>query len=176
MKDLLEAIEHDSLAQAKRLLKNGDFNLNCEIEIGTEYDLDEYDEVPLLFWLIQKNASMDMINLLIEHGLDPHLTTKEGLSGVDIAIKYKRFDVLKMYKDLGYDFNTTKRKSGLTPLMLASGFSDIEMMKFFIENGADIKVKDKHGMNALDYAKKMGQKKATEFLENLDKEDNKNIE
>ena len=171
MKELLEAIEHDSLAQIKRLLSKNEYDLNCEVAIGTEYDLDEYDEIPLLFWVIQKGASIEAIKLLIDNGMDIHTTTKEGLGAVDIAIKYRRFDVLKLCKEMGIDLTTTKRKSGLTPLMLATGFNDIEIMKYIIELGADINQRDKFGMSALDYAKKMGQTKAKEFLENLESSD-----
>ena len=169
MKELLEAIKHDSLVEIKRLLKRNNYNLNGEVEIGLEYDLDEYDEIPLLFYLIQNRASLEAIELLLEHGMDLTKTNREGISAIDIAIKYKRFDVLKLCKDRGMDLTTTKRKSGLTPLMLAASFNDTDMMKFLIEAGADYKKRDNFGMNALDYASKMGQKRAVEFLEELEK-------
>ena len=169
MQELLDAIENDSLVKAKKLLESNNYDLNSDVIIGAEYDLDEPDEIPLLFYLIQRHASIEMIKLLIDHGMDIHLVSREGLGVVDIAIKYRRKDVIELAKSLGIDITISKRKSGLTPLMLAASFNDIEMMQFLIENGATLDNRDKFGMNALDYAKKMGQTKAAKFLESLQK-------
>jgi len=165
MKELLEAIEHDSLPQIKKLLNSGKYNLNCEVIVGAEYDLEEHDEIQLIFYLIQNGASKEAIELLIENGLDITYTNREGLGALDYAIKYRRKDIIKLCKEHGIDLTTSSRKSGLTPLMLAASFNDIELMGFLIEEGADINSKDKFGMSALDYAYKLGQKKAAEFLE-----------
>ena len=167
MQDLLEAIERDSLAQMKRLLSSKKYDLNSDVEIGTEYDLDEYDEVPLLFWAIQMGASIDAIELLLDNGMKLDYTTREGLGAVDVATKYSRLDVLKLCKQYGLDLTKTKRRSGLTPFMLATSFSDIELMQFFIDEGALVDEKDNFGMSALDYAIKMGQTRAKEFLEEI---------
>ena len=58
MEELLKAIEHDSLPLIKKILQNGSIDLNSDVVIGAEYDLDEPDEIPLLFYLIQKGASL----------------------------------------------------------------------------------------------------------------------
>ncbi len=167
MKKLLEAIEHDSIPQIKKLLKENNYNLNSEVVVGQEYDLEEHDEIALLFYLIQTGASLELIELLIDSGMDIKYTNREGLSALDFAIKYKREDIIKLCKKSGISLTTSTRKSGLTPLMLAASFNDIELMKFLIKEGADVNTKDKFGMSALDYAKKMGQKKAVEFLEEI---------
>ena len=167
MQELLQAIEHDSLPKIKSLLKSKDYDLNCEVVIGAEYDLDEPDEIPLLFYVIQTGASLEAIELLTENGMKLDYTNREGLGAVDIAVKYKRKDIVTLCKNSGIDLTASKRKSGLTPLMLAASFNDIEMMKFLISEGADAKSVDRYGMDALSYAKKLGQKSAVKFLENL---------
>ncbi len=169
MQDLLKAIESDLLVEIKKLLKEKKYNLNSDVIVGAEYNLEEYDEIPLLFYIVQNGVSLEALNLLIDAGMDLFQTTREGVSVVDYAIKYKRFDILKLCKEKGFDLTTTKRKSGLTPLMLASSFNDIEIMKFLIELGANPNEKDKYGMSAIDYAYKMGQKKSAKFLEELKK-------
>lgn len=168
MDALLEAIEQDSIPQIKKLLKNGDYNLNQDVIVGKEYDLEEHDEIALLFYLIQNGASLDAINLLLEHGMDLTYTNREGLSALDFAIKYRREDIIKLCKDKGISLTKSSRKSGLTPLMLAASFNDVNLMKFLIKEGADINERDKFGMNAIDYAYKLGQKRAAEFLENIE--------
>jgi ankyrin repeat protein len=67
--------------------------------------------------------------------------------------------------DKGFDLNTTKRKSGITPVMLAACFSDIDLMEILLENGGDINAVDRTGMSPLDYARKLGQKKMQAYLE-----------
>ena len=170
MKELLKAIEKDSLVEIKRLLKEKEYNLNSDVVVGLEYDLEEHDEIPLLFFMVQSGASLEAIELLLEHGMDLGITSREGVSVVDYAIKYKRPDIVRLCKERGFDLTTTKRKSGLTPLMLATSFNDIEMMQFLIDLGANPEEKDKFGMSAIDYAYKMGQKRAAKFLESLKKE------
>ncbi len=165
MKELLEAIEHDSLPKIKELLNSKKYNLNSNVVIGSEYDLDEPDEIPLIFYTIQSGASLEAIELLIEYGMDITTTTREGLGAIDYAIKFRRKDIVELCKKYGISLIETKRKSGLTPLMLAASFNDIEMMKFLIQNGAKPEVTDTKGMDALAYAKKLGQKRAVEFLE-----------
>jgi len=81
-----------------------------------------------------------------------------------MAIKFKRKDVIQFCVDRGFDLNISKRKSGITPVMLAACFSDIEMMELLLNNGGDVNASDKSGMAPKDYAKKLGQKKMLDFL------------
>jgi len=67
---LLKAIEEDILVEVKRLLKSGNYNLNLEVEIGTEYDLDEvigledFPSFSFLFLNFQKGHSSPLENWL----------------------------------------------------------------------------------------------------------------
>ena len=163
MNEVTQAIEHDSIAKLKSLLKEG-VDITKPILIGEEYDLEDYDEISPLFYAIRKYASLEMIEFLLENGTDLFERDDDGISALDIAIKFKRKDVIKYCLDKGFDLNATTRKSGITPVMLAACFSDIEMMKLLVDNGADLNVADKAGMAPKDYAKKLGQKKMVEYL------------
>jgi ankyrin repeat protein len=163
MNPLTLAIENDSIAKVKSLLKEG-VDLNTPILIGEEYDLDEYDDISPFFYAIRKRASLDMLELFLENGVELMSTDSEGVSALDMAIKFKRTEVIQFCIDNGFDLNTTKRKSGITPVMLAACFSDIEMMQLLLDGGADINALDKIGMSPKDYSKKLGQKKMTEFI------------
>jgi len=168
VKELLKAIEKDSLVEIKRLLKEKNYDLNSDVVVGLEYDLEEHDEIPLLFYMVQNGASLEAIELLLENGMDLETTSREGVGVVDYAIKYRRPDIVHLCKERGFDLTKTKRKSGLTPLMLASSFNDTDMMQYLIDLGANPKERDNFGMSAIDYAYKMGQKKAAKFLEDLE--------
>ena len=163
MNPLTLAIENDSIAKVKSLLKEG-VDLNKPILIGEEYDLDEYDDISPFFYAIRKRASLEMLELFLENGIELMATDSEGVSALDMAIKFKRKDVIKFCIDKGFELNTTKRKSGITPVMLAACFSDMEMMQILLDGGGDINAVDKIGMSPKDYSKKLGQTKMTEFI------------
>ena len=164
MKALLEALQHDSLVKIKALLEEG-VVLNQPIIIGEEYELDEPDEIGLLFYAIRTGASLEAIELLLEYGLDIHQLDDDKISALDTAIKFKRKDIVQLCIDKGIELNSTKRRSGILPLLLASCFNDTEMVELLLENGADINATDASGMGAKDYAKKLGQKKMVVFLD-----------
>lgn len=161
---LSEAIENDSLAKIKSLIKDG-IDLKIPILIGEEYDLEDYDEISPLFYAIRKYACMEMIELFLENGIDIEERDSDGVSALDMAVKFRRFDVIQFCVDKGFDVNESRRKSGITPVMLASCFSSIPMMQLLIDNGAILNTVDKSGMSPKDYSKKLGQKKMTEFLD-----------
>jgi len=163
MNPLTLAIENDSIAKVKSLLKEG-VDLNKPILIGEEYELDEYDDISPFFYAIRKRASLEMLKVFLENGVELKERDSEGVSALDMAIKFKRLDVIQFCVDNGFDLNTTKRKSGITPVMLAACFSNIEMMQLLLDGGGEINAVDKIGMSPKDYSKKLGQKKMTEFL------------
>ncbi len=163
MNPVTEAIENDSVAKMKSLIKSG-ADINKPILIGEEYELDDYDDISPFFYAIRKYASLEMIKLFLDNGVDLMETDSDGVSALDMAIKFKRLDVIQFCIDKGFDLNTSKRKSGITPVMLAACFSSIEMMKLLLDSGGDVNTVDRAGMSPKDYAKKLGQKKMVDFL------------
>jgi len=163
MNPVTEAIENDSIAKLKSLLKEGT-DITKPILIGEEYELEDYDEISPFFYAIRKYASLEMIEFFLENGVELMKTDSDGISALDMAIKFKRLDVIQYWVDRGFDLNVSKRRSGITPVMLTACFSNIEMMQLLIDNGGDVNGADKAGMSPKDYAKKLGQKKMVEFL------------
>ena len=164
MNKVTEVIENDSIAGLKALTKEG-VDLNKPILIGEEYDLEDYDEISPLFYAIRKYASLEFIKIMLENGVDLFQIDSDGISALDVAIKFKRKDVIALCLDNGFDLNSTKRKSGITPVMLAACFSDTDMMQILLDAGGDINATDNTGMSPLDYARKLGQKKMQTYLE-----------
>jgi ankyrin repeat protein len=172
MEELLEAIKDDRIAMVKKLLGKKEIDLSQIVYFGDEYELEEPEETNILFYSIRTYASIEIIKLLIEYGVDIFQTTKEGVGAIDIAIKFKREDVVQLCVDLGVDINTSKRKSKITPIILASCFNNISMVELLIRNGANINGVDNSKMSAKDYAKKLGQNKMLEFLDSIGAEFN----
>ena len=164
MEELIEAIENDNIVTLKKLCKAG-IDLNQPINAGLEYGLEDPDYMPVLFFAIRKHTSIEFIEVLLENGLDFHQTDEDGLSAIDIAIKFKRLDMVKYCIDKGVDINTTKRPSGIKPITLAACFNNTEIVQLLLDNGAEINSEDKMGMSAKDYAKKLGQKKMLVYLD-----------
>ncbi len=165
MQELLEALSHDNLVALRKILAIGRVDLSAEVIIGEEYDLDEPDEVPLLTYAISEGASLEAIEMLVDAGIDIAEVNREGVGVLDIAIKHKRLDILKLCEARGIDLLESRRKSGVTPLILAASFSDMQIVTYLIERGADVNDRDNYGMTAADYAKRMGQEKMLTFLE-----------
>ena len=164
MQRLLEALKHDDLVSLRKLLDAG-IDPNQDVLVGQEYDIDEPDEVPLLFYVISHDVSIDAISMLVDAGMDITYKTREGVGAVDIAIKSHREDVLRLCLDREMDIASSERRSGMTPVILAASFGDIEMVKFLLENGSSLSERDKNGFGAMDYAIRLGHKKMVEFLE-----------
>jgi ankyrin repeat protein len=163
MKELTKAIDNDNLVKMKSLLKEG-IDLSQLVIIGEEYELDEPDEIGILFYAIRTHASLPAIELLLSYGIDIFELDENGVSILDTAIKFRRIDIIKLCIDRGFDLNSSSRRSGIKPLMLAACFGDITIVKLLLDNGADINDRDRSGMSPKDYARKLGQKKMEEFL------------
>jgi len=164
MNKLIEAIENDNLVAIKKLC-NGDIDLTTPIDMGAEYGLEDPDETTILFYTIRKYGSIEALEILLEHGVDIKEIDPDGLSALDVAIKFKREDVIKLCIDKGVDINETHRPSGITPIILAACFNNTSIVELLLSHGADINSKDSGGMSSKDYAKKLGQKKMLAFLE-----------
>jgi ankyrin repeat protein len=163
MEELIEAIENDSIVVLKKLCKNG-IDLSQPIDAGLEYGLEDPDYMPVLFFSIRKHASLEFIEILLENGLELNQIDADGLSAIDIAIKFQREDIIDFCVQNGMNINDTSRPSGITPIILAACFNNTKIVEQLINYGAEINAQDNNGMSAKDYAKKLGQKKMVIFL------------
>ncbi len=164
MNELLIALKNDSLVKIKALCKSG-LDLTIPIDMGIEYGLEDPDETNILFYAIRSQASLEAIEILLEYGVDIGIIDDDGLSAIDLAIKFKREDVIQFCIDKGMDINISHRKSGITPILLAACFNNTSIVELLLKYGADINSQDKGGLTTKDYAKKLGQKKMLDFLE-----------
>ena len=164
MEELLIAIEHDSLVKIRKICKSG-IDLTTPIDMGIEYGLEDSDETTILFYTIKKHGSIEAIEILLEYGVDIREIDDDGLSAIDVAIKFRREDVIRFCIEKGLDVNETHRRSGITPIILSACFNNTHIAELLIQHGADINSKDYGGMTVKDYAKKLGQKRMLEFLE-----------
>lgn len=160
MSDILEAIREDNYLQIKKEIEKG-IDLNQIIE-----NEDNENEECLLFYALHKKCSFETLKLMIENGIDLDYSDNEGVSLLDEAIVSGNMDLITYLLDeKKMDANVTKRKSGLTPLIQAACYGNIELVKVLIAHGADVNVKDSSNLSAADYARKLQRKKMQQFLE-----------
>ncbi len=161
MSDIIEAIEEDNILKAKQAIKAG-ADLNQMVEVG------EDDEYMLLHFALRQRVSCDLLRLLIDSGADLAYTTRDGVGILDEAVIFGDMEVLTYLCDeKELDITKTERKSGFTPFMQTCCYSKMEVAEFIVARGIDILEKDKMGMSALDYTKRMRKVKMREYLENL---------
>ncbi|WP_201351935.1 ankyrin repeat domain-containing protein [Hydrogenimonas urashimensis] len=150
---LIEAVKADALNEVERLLEAADANMTDE------------RGWPLLLVAIKSGASRKMVELLLARGADLTWTTEEGVSLLDEAVEKNRLDLVELFIEKGLDPATTRRKSGMTVLMLAASFDYIEMMELLFANGADIYAQDEFGWTAADFAKRLRRERASRWIE-----------
>jgi ankyrin repeat protein len=161
MSDIIEAIKEDNLLKVKQAIKEG-ANLNQMVEVG------EDDEYVLLFFALRERVSCDIFKLLIESGANLDYLTDDGVSVLDEAVVFGDLDILAyLIDEKGCDVKKTERKSGMTPFMQSCCYGKVEVAKFLVSRGADIEIRDKMGMSALDYTKRLRQGKMQSYIESL---------
>ncbi|NEW60943.1 hypothetical protein GSY74_06565, partial [Sulfurovum sp. bin170] len=152
-----------SLVRIRKICRSG-IDLTTPIDMGIEYGLEDPDETTILFYAIRKGGSIEAIEILLEYGVDLRDIDPDGLSVIDVAIKFRREDIIRFCIEKGLNVNETHRKSGITPIILTACFNNTHIAELLIQHGADINSKDRGGMSVKDYAKKLGQKRMLEFL------------
>lgn len=178
---LVQAVSAGDRAEIKSLLLQGaDIN-----------GIDSVGMTPLVMAVIRNHT--EIVELLLQNGADPRLSTISGISPIETARSQKRVRidmlltdqllkqsgkgytylttaVLKKDKEtitklieLEYDINS-RDTEGATSLMYAIYHGYTEIAKLLVSAGADINAADKAGMQALHIAAASGSLKGVLFL------------
>lgn len=148
------------------LLKNNDY-LGVKKYIKEGADVNDATESgeSVLAYAIRQGCDIELLMLLIENGADVFDFDEEGVSIFDMAITYDNIDMVNYIIEKGIDVNSTKRRSGFTPLMAAVSYGRGRIVKILLENGADQESTDSKGFRAVDFARKMNKKSILELLD-----------
>jgi len=150
----LELLRNNDYLGIKKYIKNG-ANLFDENETGES----------VLACAMREHCDEDILNLLIESGVDIFAFDDEGVSVLDMAITYDNQFMVKYLIERGIDINATTRRSGFTALMAASCYGRVEIAQILLDYGVDQKAKDSKGFTAADFARKMNKKSVLKLLE-----------
>ena len=100
------------------------------------------------------SGDIEAVKLLLAHGADPHIQSSDretslmaacGLGFINgyhrLRDPKERLEVVKLMVDLGEDVNAAD-SYGITPLMDAANFGDINIVQYLIGKGADLGAHD----------------------------------
>jgi ankyrin repeat protein len=93
---------------------------------------------------------------------NPEKTTVKEDTPLCLAISNGEMDLIKQYVEYGVDVN--QESNGITPLMLASQYNKVEIVKYLISKGANTRARDENGFTALRYAERSNAKEAVALL------------
>ncbi|MDR1747929.1 MAG: ankyrin repeat domain-containing protein [Spirochaetaceae bacterium] len=119
---------------------------------GISVNARDSDGTPMLC-VAARAEQTDMINLFITKGADiDAVSSDRGYSAVMDAVWKSRYEMVKILVDAGANLNFVSR-DGQTALVLAVGAGNEPICELLSTHGADVNMKDRMGMSALDYAK-----------------------
>ena len=98
------------------------------------------------------------------HSLE--VITKSEVNPFCMSIVKGDFDTVKKLVELGADVNEVSL--GLTPAMYAAKFNKVDILKFLVEHGANLKKRSDKGFTAKRYAQLSNAQEALEYLKSLD--------
>lgn len=86
----------------------------------------------------------------IEKGADVHLIDEKGYSPLHWAVGDNLLELCKVLLEMGVDVNITSEDGySRTPLLIATAMGSFESVKFLLDSGANIELKDSEGIDAL---------------------------
>lgn len=118
------------------------------LDFGASIDLTDVDLFTPLFAASQ-NGHLDAVNLLLERGADPSISTNEsGFSPLHISCMCNHIEVAKVLLDAGTDIDKLGNGDE-TPLFIAAENDCHEVVSMLMERGADPTLTDIHGFSPL---------------------------
>jgi ankyrin repeat protein len=102
-------------------------------------------------------GNLDGVELLLEHGADIEAKTSFGHTPLLSSIRWDRIEVTEFLIRKGANVNPTT-ELGRTPLIISAIEGNVELARLFLDNDADISIKDKnYKRTALHFAALYGQ-------------------
>ena len=160
---------------------SGDINIIRHlIERGIDINIDYKGRTAL--YTAATEGETEIVKLLLQEGADPNVGDHDGLVTPLYMVAMenrggfeKTNEIIKLLVDGGADMDTACTYSNITPLMWVAGNGNIEGVRYLVEKGADINIKDEDGQTALGYAIKARDNTViVEYLKKIDSEVNNN--
>ncbi len=141
--DIVTAVRDGQVDQVNCLLEKSCVLVHAK-------DVDE-DQTPLLFLAIE-NQHAELVQLLLENGADPHVTTRSGWTALGRACSQATPTIVDLLLDHGADLN---ERDAWGTLPLYGAMDSQAMLRHLLQRGATADVKMAIDMDRLDIAEHM---------------------
>ena len=160
------ACERGIIAMVKELLMIKEIKINKK---------DGQENTPLHTACI--SGEKDIVFTLIEAGADVTEENKDEMTPLHVAVVERKLDIVKTILDMRADDKEELlqaiEKDGNSPFLLAVKSGDEEMVKFFLDNGANLADQNYNKANALHLATSLNKVKIMELI--YDAEDGEDL-
>lgn len=116
------------------------------------------DESPLMMAALK--GHLDIAKKLIARGAD---VNKTGWTPLHYAATNGHLDMIRMLLE-NHAYIDAESPNGTTPLMMASQYGSAAAVKLLLDEGADPTLKNKLGLNAIDFAYRVGRKETADDI------------
>jgi uncharacterized protein len=116
------------------------------------------DESPLMMAALK--GHLDIARKLVARGAD---VNKTGWTPLHYAATNGHLDMIRMLLE-NHAYIDAESPNGTTPLMMASQYGSATAVKLLLEEGADPTLKNKLGLNAIDFAYRVGRKETADEI------------
>jgi len=89
---------------------------------------------------------------------------KELRTATPLATAIAKGDVETVKKFIEYGADVNEKSNGMTPLMIAARYNQVEIIKVLLDKGANLKLTDDKGLSALRYAELSNATQAADTL------------
>ncbi len=107
---------------------------------------------------------IDIVNLMLEYGANVNIENVWGRTALHFASRYGFTDIVKILVANGAIINTNNDHSGLSPLFAAIENNHKDTVQVLLENGADIKSRNREKLTPLEYAEKLKKAEIAKIL------------
>ncbi|CAG7718331.1 unnamed protein product [Allacma fusca] len=107
--------------------------------------------------LAAQEGNADMVTLLIQHGADADAGAKTGLRPLHLAAQEDRVQAANVLVNNGSAHVDSQTSTGYTPLHVASHFGQAAMVRYLLQQGADVHSTTSAGNSPLHHAAQQGQ-------------------
>lgn len=94
-------------------------------------------------------------------------TSTKNVAPLILAVAENDYRTVKRFLELGSDIEVREKIMGMTPIMYAARYNNVELLELLIANEANVEETSKLGYNALKYAEMSKATEAIAFLEAL---------